>query len=416
MAANLNIRQLYKDDVESLVKVVDRAYPESIEGWDQRKKWFMTELDEHNAGTFYGAFDDNNELLGAMALYDLKLNLRSVKISAGGVGYVCTDFLHKKEKVAKSLILFFLEHYRQRGTNMVMLYPFIIPFYKKMGFGYAARMHQFRVKPEYFPRGDSKKNIRYVGEEYKDALLECYNRYVDRTNGMIEKRNVNIKNMFNENNNIVAYIKEDRVLGYVVFHFKKVHPQYYYMHDMVVTEFVYDTREALMELCTFFNSQADQINRIIIDTPEDDIFFLLGDPSNGNNDAFYNLRHEMYETAVGPMYRVVNVEGIFNDLGCHNFGGLDMKLKITVKDSFLNKNDGSTVIVFEKGLPGVSKDRDFDVEIALDVSEFSSLITGAVDFKTLYDFGLADISNRENIDTVTRLFAYDKKPKCTIYF
>jgi len=93
-----------------------------------------------------------------------------------------------------------------------------------------------------------------VNEDYKDALLECYNRYVDRTNGMIEKRDVDIKNMFNENNTIVAYVKEDKILGYVVFYFRKVHSGYFFMHDMVVTEFVYDTREALIELCTFFNS------------------------------------------------------------------------------------------------------------------------------------------------------------------
>lgn len=416
MEVNLNIRELCKDDVEGLVRIVDGAYPDSAEAREQRKKWFITELKERNAGTFYGAFDDSNEMIGIMALYDLRLNLRMVKIPAGGVGYVCTDFLHKKEKVAKNSILYFLRHYRQRGTNIVMLHPFNVPFYKKMGFGYGAKMHQFKVKPENFPRGDSKKNIRYVGEEYKKALLECFNRYVDRTNGMIEKRKIDVTNMFNKNNNIVAYIKDGKVSGYVVFHFRKAHPLYYDFHDMVVTELVYDTREALMEFCTFFNSQADQINRIVIDTPEDDTLFLLVDPSNGSKDAFYNLRPEMYETAAGPMYRVVNAEGIFKDLGCHNFGNLDMKLKITVKDSLLSENNGSRVVVFKNGLPEAAKDADFNVEITLDVSDFSSLIVGAIDFKTLYDFGLADISDTGKINDVTKLFAYDKKPKCTIFF
>jgi len=52
-------------------------------------------------------------------------------LSLAALGYICTDFLHKKEKVAKNLISFFLEHYRKREVNMVMLYPFNIPFYKK---------------------------------------------------------------------------------------------------------------------------------------------------------------------------------------------------------------------------------------------------------------------------------------------
>lgn len=54
--------------------------------------------------------------------------------------------------------------------------------------------------------------------------------------------------------------------------------------------------------------------------------------------------------------------------------------------------------------------------VALDVAEFSSLLMGAVGFRSLYDFGLATISDPAYVATVDRIFAADRKPICTTAF
>ena len=54
--------------------------------------------------------------------------------------------------------------------------------------------------------------------------------------------------------------------------------------------------------------------------------------------------------------------------------------------------------------------------MALDVASFSSLITGAVDFKSLYRYGLADISASRYVDTINKLFLTEEKPICTTPF
>ncbi len=64
----------------------------------------------------------------------------------------------------------------------------------------------------------------------------------------------------------------------------------------------------------------------------------------------------------------------------------------------------------------MTDDPDHDVAVALDVAEFSSLLMGAVGFRSLYDFGLATISDPAHIATVDRIFAADQKPICTTAF
>jgi predicted acetyltransferase len=178
---------------------------------------------------------------------------------------------------------------------------------------------------------------------------------------------------------------------------------------------MYETQEALSELCTFLFTQADQFDRIIINTQDENVQYLVANPVNGQFDAFSSDFKEMRVSAVGMMYRVVNVRRMFEILHNHNFGNQTCKLKITVKDDFLPLNDGSLIVHFEQGVPNI-QEHDYEVEIFLNIAEFSSLMTGSTTFKTLLRYGLAEISNPEYIDRVNTIFMTEQKPMSTTYF
>jgi hypothetical protein len=57
-----------------------------------------------------------------------------------------------------------------------------------------------------------------------------------------------------------------------------------------------------------------------------------------------------------------------------------------------------------------------DVAVHLDVSEFSSLLVGAVSFGALHRYGLADISDAAYIEVVERIFGVAHPPICTTPF
>ena len=48
--------------------------------------------------------------------------------------------------------------------------------------------------------------------------------------------------------------------------------------------------------------------------------------------------------------------------------------------------------------------------------EFSSMLAGAVPFRKLYSYGLAELSDPADVDAVDRLFAVRDKPICLAHF
>ena len=86
-----------------------------------------------------------------MRLFDFRMTLHETAVSIGGVGGVAVDLAHKKQKVARDMILFFLRHYREKGAALTTLHPFRPDFYRQMGFGHGTKMNQYRVKPASLP-------------------------------------------------------------------------------------------------------------------------------------------------------------------------------------------------------------------------------------------------------------------------
>ena len=116
------------------------------------------------------------------------------------------------------------------------------------------------------------------------------------------------------------------------------------------------------------------------------------------------------------MYRVVDVKGIFERLKDHNFGFQSCKLKLNIRDTFLHENDGSFIIYFDEGTAEVRENDQYEVEISLDISDFSSLLMGVIDFKSLYRYNLVDISSTEYINVINKIFLTDEKPMCVTPF
>jgi predicted acetyltransferase len=424
------IRILATDDFDAAARIFGDAYPGiKIVSEEDRQRFKQRALKLHQEAPeahFHGLFRDG-QLLGIMCLYDFSMNFLQARIPAGGVGQVAVALSHKKEHVAKEMMLYFLRHYRQRGVPLVALYPFRPDFYRQMGFGYGTKMDQYRVKPSALPRDLSKANVRYLTEEDKQAVADCYHRFADRTHGMMLKTEREVNRLFkNPQHRIVGYENDGEIQGYLVFTWE--HGDNFITNDIRVQEFIYETREALSQLLTFLNTQADQIRHIYITTQDEDFHHLLLDPRNDSDRLIPDVYHETNTQGLGLMYRVVDVPGVFDRLGERDPGTAGFvaqtydvsmaieTLKLTVADSFLPENDGSTLLRFERGRAQRLERGNADVQVSMAIEDFSSLLAGIVTFRNLYRYGLADISNEAHVQTVTRLFAVEQKPMCTTSF
>ncbi len=414
------IRRLTEADFDDFMAIVANAYPNwELAAEEARRPVTERLLRSHNedpTSNFYGLFREGR-LLGGMRLLDFRMNMLGCTIGAAGVGLVAVDLLHKKEKVARDMVRRFLRYCRERGATIASLYPFRPDFYKQMGFGYGPQMYRYRVRPAALPKGPSKARVRYLTADDKQALADCYHRVQKRTHGLNEKTQWELDALFrNPETRLVGCWDGDALRAYMVFSFRQISEDSFIAQEMHVRQLVYETREALSELLTFLHSQADQVSRIVFTTQDEHFHHLFSDPLDGSDVIMTPLAHQIGTVGLGIMYRVTDVPGLFRALEGRDFGGQTCRLKLAVRDSFLPENDGSTVVDFQGGRARLVDGGDSDVEVRLDASEFSSLVTCVVPFTALYRYGLADITDAALLDTVNRIFAVEAKPMCLTDF
>jgi predicted acetyltransferase len=412
------IRVLCDTDFSALSRIWSMAYPGAkIITEEERERFREGALRLHKEDpttTFYGLFRDGH-LQGIMCLYDFTMNFLGVRIPAGGVGQVAVDLLHKKEHVARDMMAYSLRHFRSRGVSLVALYPFRPDFYRSMGWGYDPKMSQYRVAPAAFPKGATKEHVRYLGPDDKQAIAACYNRFADRTHGMMYKTEREMRSLFRRQENQIIGVELDGELrGYLVYTFEQGDD--FITNDLHIQEWIYETPEALSELLTFLDTQADQIRRVVVDTQGEDFHYLLIDPQDGSGHLIPSVYHQSNTQGVGLMYRVIDVPGMFDLLAECNFSGQSCTLKLTITDSFLPENAGSTLLRFEGGRVQRLERGDYDVEVRMAIEDFSSLLASTVAFSSLHNYGRAQISDTAYVDTVNRLFTVEHKPVCMSHF
>lgn len=413
-----DIRPLAPADFDAAVSIFLQAYPGMKVVTEEEREEFRKRMIKFNhedpTATFYGLFRDD-QLLGIQCFYDFTMTFLGTSIPAGGVGQIAVHLAHKKEHVAKEMIHFFLRHFRKQGTPLVALYPFRPDFYKQMGFGYGPKMNSYRIKPASLPRGPSKTHVRTLADADRKAVVDCYQRFAARTHGMMAKEEREVKRMFEtQEHHLVGYERDGQIQGYFVYVWKQ--SEQFVTNDIQIKEFVYETPEALSELLTFLQTQADQVRLILLETQDEYLHFLLLDPRNDSGRMFNTVHHESNTQGVGLMFRVIDVLGTLDRLSERNFSGETCTLELTIEDSFLPENANSTLLRFQDGRLDGPDSLAYDVSVHLDISDFTSVLMGVVDFHSLVRYGLATISDEDYVDKLNRIFAVQQKPICISQF
>jgi predicted acetyltransferase len=402
------------------IDIVINAYPGIMQNTTDFKERFynnLVDLQENDDSiNLFGLFR-NNKLIGGMRIHNYKMNLFSQTIDVGGVGLVAVDLLHKKEKVAKEIIDYFIHYFKELGTSLVMLYPFRPDFYKKMGFGYGLKMNQYILMPSSFPNVVNKEGVLFLDESNKELVRDCYNRYASRTHGMIYKTNNQLNSMFkNPNQKFVGYMNDGRLEGYLQFSFEKVREDNFFTNNLLIKEYIYENPLAFAKLNSFLHSQADQIQSVVLNSQDNSLQYLFHDPRNGSNRIIPSVYHETNTSGVGLMYRIIDINTFTNQLNHVNFNNVTCSFSLKLIDTFLSDESSTYFISIKDGQLSISDDNKSDFEIELDISDLSSLLMGAIDVSRLYHYGLLKIDNINYLETLEKLFMNRKEPICSTAF
>lgn len=410
------VRELRSNEYAAFAQIAGNAYPIlKLNSADDRQRY--VERLQHDTETMsyahlYGCFRDDT-LLGGMKLFDWTVNLHGSLQPAGGVGAVAVDLLHKRQHVAKQLLEYFIQHYHERGAAWTMLYPFRPDFYRRMGFGYGAKLNMYRIKTSAFPRLDGPGSVVALDSADSEAVAECYGRYVESTHGMIARTPAQFEGML-ESSRVVGVSRDGRLRGYLAFGFQPKGPDNFLDNNLVVNELVYGDTAALRELFGWLNRQSDQFAEVLLNSHDDYLHHLLFDPRNGS-DNLVLLHHESNAQGLGLMYRVVDVPAAFRAWAERDFGAQSVSVRFDVADSFYPPNNAATLVEFDSGRATVLEHGSPDVELSIEVGDLSSLLVGAVPFGKLYQYGLVEVSQPSYVPVLERLFVAPK-PVCMTRF
>lgn len=413
------IKKLPLKDYRDYIEIIANAYPGIGLKTDKDKENFTKRtinIGKDDTIASYFGYYRKGKLLAAIRFFDFTMTLFSTKVMCGGGGMLAVDLMYKKEKVCKEIMDFFLELYLKKGAPIIALYPFRPDFYRRMGFGYGTKINLYSIKSGDLPAGGDKKNVRFLTKKDWPLYLKCYNRYAGKRHGMLQKGKYEKRLTFSPETKIAGYIKGGKLLGYIIFSFKTGADDNFFDYTMTIYQIFYETREAHLALLTFLKTQADQVELINYSTQDNDFHFIPFDPRNHTGRVIGILSQETNTQGVGIMYRVIDTPGLFKALKKHNFGNQTCRLKININDNFLKPNNKSFIVHFNKGRALLRNKDDSEVNITLNVAEFSSMIMGVIEFKKLYNYNLAEISDTKYIETINRLFRAEEKPRTTTLF
>ncbi len=374
------------------------------------------ELKKPEEGRYLGCFDDNGNLIGSSLLMDFEVNVRGKLMEMGGTAYVSTNFLHKKEHVAKNLIRVGLGAFAKTGRTVAALHPFNPAFYRKMGFGYCNETMMYSPKPQYIRSYGDKSCLSYARPEEGEEILEFYRNYAKKTHGATIHSFMDRHRIF-DMPYVVVCRREGRITGYLTFEFVEVDHYTDMYHDLAVRELVCEDMETMKQFLTFFASQTDQIERVRIYTYEEDFHMLFTNPDSGENRAFDGAIQEIGRKNMGYMFRILDVKKYFAlQNHCERPARREFTMELQVEDDFMEENNTSVLLRVQGDKVLLTKDREPDVVLKTGIADLSSLVMGAIPLSSFLWTERMELSNRSYGQDIQNAIGWSEKPKNYTYF
>lgn len=374
------------------------------------------ELKKPEEGRYLGCFDDNGNLIGSSLLMDFEVNVRGKLMEMGGTAYVSTNFLHKKEHVAKNLIRVGLGAFAKTGRTVAALHPFNPAFYRKMGFGYCNETMMYSPKPQYIRSYGDKSCLSYARPEEEEEILEFYRNYAKKTHGATIHSFMDRHRIF-DMPYVVVCRREGRITGYLTFEFVEVDHYTDMYHDLAVRELVCEDMETMKQFLTFFASQTDQIERVRIYTYEEDFHMLFTNPDSGENRAFEGAIQEIGRKNMGYMFRILDVKKYFAlQNHCERPARREFTMELQVEDDFMEENNTSVLLRVQGDKVLLTKDREPDVVLKTGIADLSSLVMGAIPLSSFLWTERMELSNRSYGQDIQNAIGWSEKPKNYTYF
>ena len=153
-----DIRPLTEEDIEAYLDIYLNSYPAykalDAECRAHYRAKHLTELREDTQTRTVGLFEDGT-LIATMKLILFSMNFFGRMQPACGLMALEVHPLHKKKGAALAMVRYFEDYARQNGALLTLLLPFRIDFYRRMGYGFAGKLYEYRLPTSVLPKPDA---------------------------------------------------------------------------------------------------------------------------------------------------------------------------------------------------------------------------------------------------------------------
>ena len=163
------IRPLAEADIEAYLDIYLNSYPAyktlDAECRQYYREKHLLELREDRLVKTVGLFEDG-VLIATMKLILFSMNYFGKMQPACGLMALEVHPLHKKQGAALEMVRYFEDYAREHGALLTLLLPFQIGFYRRMGYGFAGKLYEYRLPTAVLPAPERKTRKHQIGRAH----------------------------------------------------------------------------------------------------------------------------------------------------------------------------------------------------------------------------------------------------------
>ncbi|MCD7842350.1 MAG: GNAT family N-acetyltransferase [Lachnospiraceae bacterium] len=333
---DFRMRELDKGDLEQFNALLQYAFQVTSydlfqTGWkpEEIKSAKRPMLEEaYVLGWFY-----KDRLASMIVVYSMRVNVYDEIMDMGGITGVATYPEYTGRGLIHALMRRVLDYMHRQKMPISFLYPYSIPFYRKMGWELVSDKLTFTIKdtqlPKPHPVEGMVERVSLDSEDYHNV----HSYFALQQHGALIRDELSWEEYWRwDNEDMIAavyYSKEHKPLGYVV---------YYIANDVFyIKEMVYLNIEANHGLWNYISAHFSMINEV------------KGANYSGETLAYLLEDSEIVET-ISPyiMARIINVEDFLRDYP-YQIKQEDLKIHFRVHDQMAPWNEGDFMVSWHDG-------------------------------------------------------------------
>ena len=382
----MKIRYAKKSEKEMAIKFWKDSFKDSEE---QIKFYFDNIYNEKN----YLVLEDNSKIVSSLHENDYIFNFNNESVKSKYIVGVSSDITMRNKGYMSKLLISMLENSKKKSMPFVFLTPINPKIYRKFGFEYFSNIEYYNFSIEEL--GNFKlpsNNYSYIeiNEEnkkiYLKDLIKVYNSnmedkfcYLERDNFYFDKI---LKEAISDEMKIFILYKNKVASAYIIFGL--------YEENIEIRECMALDGISYKEILALIYGYRDYYKNVSLASPNDsNIEFLFENQLN-------------IEKIVKPfmMLRILDPLAIFKNLKLEN-----SNINIYIEDKILKENTGLYSLNNNEIIFSNIKEEKASYDLKIDIGDLVFLITGYFSIDNLVKMGKIDISNKETLRKLKRIFS-----------